>query len=156
MFCFSSEETAMLLGWRYANKMPSLPEVHGSVKFPGPGAHWTRKFAAFVGLGFMVSVGYMDPGMSALPSCQPWVHVQYRQKWTQTTCVFCRLLRIRLCNSLTCAFAALSSGQVALCLRPETHMFTPPSLGWLQHRSTLEQALPGLLPVLPDPMMSCR
>ncbi|KAK9818795.1 hypothetical protein WJX74_001097 [Apatococcus lobatus] len=58
----SSEETAMLLGWRYANKMPSLPEVHGSVKFPGPGSHWTRKFAAFVGLGFMVSVGYMDPG----------------------------------------------------------------------------------------------
>ena len=57
----------MLLGWRYANKMPSLPEVHGSVKFPGPGAHWTRKFAAFVGLGFMVSVGYMDPGMSFLP-----------------------------------------------------------------------------------------
>jgi manganese transport protein len=38
----------------------SLPEVFASVAVPqGP---WYRRFAAFLGPGYMVSVGYMDPG----------------------------------------------------------------------------------------------
>jgi manganese transport protein len=40
---------------------PSLPEVHASVAVPRSGPIW-RKMIAFVGPGYMVSVGYMDPG----------------------------------------------------------------------------------------------
>ena len=51
-----------MLGWRKPNKMPSLPEVHASIPVPSPGSPWTKKFGAFVGVGFMISVGYIDPG----------------------------------------------------------------------------------------------
>lgn len=37
-------------------------EVNGSIGMPGPNAKWYTKMFAFTGLGFMVSVGYMDPG----------------------------------------------------------------------------------------------
>lgn len=40
---------------------PSLPEVHASVVVP-VGGNWLRRFLAFAGPGYMVSVGYMDPG----------------------------------------------------------------------------------------------
>src|SRR5687768_17312252 len=39
----------------------SLPEVHGSVAIPIGGAPW-RKMLAFAGPGYLVAVGYMDPG----------------------------------------------------------------------------------------------
>lgn len=39
----------------------SLSEVHASVRVPN-GAGWLRRLFAFVGPGYMVSVGYMDPG----------------------------------------------------------------------------------------------
>lgn len=39
----------------------SLPEVHNSISIP-KGGIWIRRFLAFVGPGYMVSVGYMDPG----------------------------------------------------------------------------------------------
>jgi manganese transport protein len=40
----------------------SLPEVHGSVAVPvGAGFFW-RKMLAFAGPGYLVAVGYMDPG----------------------------------------------------------------------------------------------
>jgi manganese transport protein len=39
----------------------SLPEVHGSVPVIGA-AGWLRRFLAFAGPGYLVSVGYMDPG----------------------------------------------------------------------------------------------
>src|SRR4249919_2452977 len=39
----------------------SLPEVHGSIRVTGVGG-WLRRFLAFAGPGYMVSVGYMDPG----------------------------------------------------------------------------------------------
>lgn len=40
---------------------PSLPEVHASVAVP-QGGLWLRRMLAFGGPGYMVSVGYMDPG----------------------------------------------------------------------------------------------
>ena len=43
-------------------RRPSLPDVHRSIAVPkGAGAFW-RKMAAFAGPGYMVAVGYMDPG----------------------------------------------------------------------------------------------
>jgi manganese transport protein len=40
---------------------PSLPEVHRSIPVPTIGKWW-RKFLAYAGPGYLVSVGYMDPG----------------------------------------------------------------------------------------------
>src|ERR1700754_3815359 len=40
---------------------PSLPEVHATIAVPSA-ASWVRRLLAFVGPGYMVSVGYMDPG----------------------------------------------------------------------------------------------
>jgi manganese transport protein len=40
---------------------PSLPEVHRSVPVP-TGGKWWRKLLAYAGPGYLVSVGYMDPG----------------------------------------------------------------------------------------------
>jgi manganese transport protein len=41
--------------------MPSLPEVHRSVGVPLGASFW-KKVLAFSGPGFLVAVGYMDPG----------------------------------------------------------------------------------------------
>lgn len=40
---------------------PSLPEVHRTVSLPAGASFW-RKLWAFSGPGFVVAVGYMDPG----------------------------------------------------------------------------------------------
>jgi manganese transport protein len=50
-----------LAGWRYPRTQPSLPESHGSVEVPSRIGVW-RKALAFAGPGYMVAVGYMDPG----------------------------------------------------------------------------------------------
>jgi manganese transport protein len=47
-------------GWR-TQSGTSLPEVHGSIVVPHDAPPW-RKFFAFAGPGFLVAVGYMDPG----------------------------------------------------------------------------------------------
>jgi manganese transport protein len=39
----------------------SLPEVHGSIAVPVTASFW-KKFLAFAGPGYLVAVGYMDPG----------------------------------------------------------------------------------------------
>src|SRR5580704_13803559 len=44
-----------------ARATPSLPEVHRSVIVPVGAGFW-RKLWAFSGPGFLVAVGYMDPG----------------------------------------------------------------------------------------------
>ena len=41
---------------------PSLPESFASIAVPGPGGSFWRKFGAFAGPGYLVAVGYMDPG----------------------------------------------------------------------------------------------
>ncbi len=43
---------------------PSLPEVHGSVRLPAPGGGRlaVKRALAFAGPGYLVAVGYMDPG----------------------------------------------------------------------------------------------
>ena len=52
---------AGLDGWRQASATVSLPEAHGTVPVPDSGSFW-RKLFAFAGPGFLVAVGYMDPG----------------------------------------------------------------------------------------------
>ena len=51
--------------WKFAGPddgfRRSLPEAHASVRLP-VGGTWLRRLIAFVGPGYMVSVGYMDPG----------------------------------------------------------------------------------------------
>src|SRR6266849_4252613 len=47
-------------GWEAANR-PSLPEVHRSIAVPKDLSFW-RKMLAFSGPGYLVAVGYMDPG----------------------------------------------------------------------------------------------
>jgi manganese transport protein len=42
-------------------KTPSLPEVHRTVAVPNNGSFW-KKMLAYAGPGYLVSVGYMDPG----------------------------------------------------------------------------------------------
>ena len=41
--------------------LPSLPESHRTIPFSA-GASWFRKILAFAGPGYLVAVGYMDPG----------------------------------------------------------------------------------------------
>ena len=48
-------------GWRMENDTPSLSEVHRSVSIP-KGARFWQKMLAFAGPGYLVAVGYMDPG----------------------------------------------------------------------------------------------
>ena len=51
--------------WQFArpedDDQPSLREVNSSIAVPSSGA-WFRRLFAFLGPGYMVSVGYMDPG----------------------------------------------------------------------------------------------
>src|SRR5207244_3312253 len=49
------------VGWRRRGGQVSLAEVHRSVVVPVTASFW-RKLLAFSGPGFLVAVGYMDPG----------------------------------------------------------------------------------------------
>jgi manganese transport protein len=50
-----------LTGWREARGRPSLQEVFGTITTRPTGSFW-RKLTAFLGPGYLVAVGYMDPG----------------------------------------------------------------------------------------------
>jgi manganese transport protein len=47
--------------WRRSVAEVSLPEVHRTIAVPAGASFW-RKLLAFSGPGFLVAVGYMDPG----------------------------------------------------------------------------------------------
>ncbi len=47
--------------WRRAVTLPSLPEAHRSIPV-GPNLSWFRKILVFAGPGYLIAVGYMDPG----------------------------------------------------------------------------------------------
>ena len=47
--------------WRLSSQTPSLQEVHRSIPVPRSLSFW-RKMLAFSGPGYLVAVGYMDPG----------------------------------------------------------------------------------------------
>ena len=54
------DDLAPLAGWRRARIAPSLEEVYRSIPVTAKGR--VRKFLAFAGPGYLVAVGYMDPG----------------------------------------------------------------------------------------------
>jgi manganese transport protein len=51
----------LLQGWRRPRHRPTLPESYQSIPVP-KGVGFFRKALAFAGPGYMVAVGYMDPG----------------------------------------------------------------------------------------------
>jgi manganese transport protein len=57
----SSPLTPAPSGWRLPASDVSLPEVHGSIAIPHGAGFW-KKMMAFAGPGYLVAVGYMDPG----------------------------------------------------------------------------------------------
>ena len=57
----SSHTDAPASAWQRESLVNSLPEVHRSVEVPRD-AGFLRKLFAYAGPGFMVAVGYMDPG----------------------------------------------------------------------------------------------
>src|ERR671926_1606074 len=48
-------------GWREERASPSLPESHRTIAITAGAGFW-RKLLAFSGPGYLVAVGYMDPG----------------------------------------------------------------------------------------------
>ncbi|HXC25392.1 MAG TPA: Nramp family divalent metal transporter [Gemmatimonadaceae bacterium] len=48
-------------GWRHAVATPSLPEVHRTIPVIHTAQFW-RRLLAFTGPGYIIAVGYMDPG----------------------------------------------------------------------------------------------
>jgi manganese transport protein len=56
-----TEPTTKDSAWRRAGGHASLEEVHRSVMVPEGAGFW-RKLLAFAGPGFLIAVGYMDPG----------------------------------------------------------------------------------------------
>ena len=48
-------------GWRRTSSQPSLPEANASLPIPKGLGFW-RKMLAFSGPGYLIAVGYMDPG----------------------------------------------------------------------------------------------
>jgi manganese transport protein len=55
------EQTTRDDGWRLPSHAPSLREVHRTIPVPKSLSFW-KKMLAFSGPGYLVAVGYMDPG----------------------------------------------------------------------------------------------
>jgi manganese transport protein len=52
---------APVSGWKRERRRASLAEVFGSIRTRPTGSFW-RKLVSFLGPGYLVAVGYMDPG----------------------------------------------------------------------------------------------
>jgi hypothetical protein len=58
-----SVDAASASPWRRALPLPSLPEAHRTIPI-GPNLSRFRKILTFAGPGYLMAVGYMDPGNS--------------------------------------------------------------------------------------------
>ena len=56
-----TSKKALNRGWRRTQEQASLPESHRTIPIPVT-ASFLRKFLAFSGPGYLIAVGYMDPG----------------------------------------------------------------------------------------------
>src|SRR5262249_17749346 len=59
--CMDALKTNTSTGWRHERGEASLSDVPRTVSTARSGPGW-RRIAAFAGPGYMVAVGYMDPG----------------------------------------------------------------------------------------------
>ena len=57
----AAAETTANSAWRRALTLPSLPEAHRSIPVAA-NLSWLRKILVFAGPGYLIAVGYMDPG----------------------------------------------------------------------------------------------
>src|SRR6187397_3359647 len=57
----AAHREARAQGWRLASREPSLADVFGTIRTRPTGPLW-KKLVAFLGPGYLVAVGYMDPG----------------------------------------------------------------------------------------------
>ena len=57
----STHDAETLTGWRSAPRSPSLMDVFATIAVRRDGSLW-RRLLAFLGPGYLVAVGYMDPG----------------------------------------------------------------------------------------------
>src|SRR6187401_1377186 len=57
----AAHREARAQGWRRASREPSLADVFGTIRTRPTGPLW-KKLVAFLGPGYLVAVGYMDPG----------------------------------------------------------------------------------------------
>lgn len=51
-------DVELLAGWRRKSTSISLEESNSTLPVPSPEAAWYRQWSAYIGVGFMVSVGY--------------------------------------------------------------------------------------------------
>src|SRR6516162_8516193 len=61
----SNEQSRVNSGWRRQLRAPSLQEAFRTIPIPTTGPGWLgflRKLLAFTGPGYLIAVGYMDPG----------------------------------------------------------------------------------------------
>src|SRR6202140_1060140 len=86
--------------WRRALTLPSLPESHRSIPI-SHNAHWFRKILAFAGPGYLVAVGYMDPGNWA-------THIRGGSKFGYT------LLSVVLISNLLAMFLQALSAKLGI------------------------------------------
>lgn len=54
-------QQSLSTGWQNPLAIPSLPESHRTILI-SPNSSWFRKILAFAGPGYLIAVGYMDPG----------------------------------------------------------------------------------------------
>jgi manganese transport protein len=57
----AAHREARAQGWRRPSREPSLADVFGTIRTRPTGPLW-KKLIAFLGPGYLVAVGYMDPG----------------------------------------------------------------------------------------------
>src|SRR6186713_1383358 len=57
----AAHREARAQGWRRASREPSLADVFGTIRTRPTGPLW-KKLVSFLGPGYLVAVGYMDPG----------------------------------------------------------------------------------------------
>src|SRR5579871_4834291 len=89
-------------GWRNAPRGVSLPEVHRTVRVPANAGIWAR-LLAFIGPGYLVAVGYMDPGNWAT-DIQGGAHFRYQ------------LLSVILISNFIAVFLQALSAKVGIAL----------------------------------------
>ena len=97
-------EEPLLAGWKRKGDV-SLPESFSTVKYDAKAPWWKRLFS-FVGIGFLISVGYSDPGNWVSGACGMCMHV--------LACMYANLVSIRACMRARVYVRAYH----AACLQP--------------------------------------